>query len=86
MEICFWREPEKMAFFVCRVVEITLEHGVCEESVYGLAQYAGVALTTCKEEVEIRESCRVSKTAMILLQKRYQSKPELVPKVYVSHS
>ncbi|KAL7553425.1 hypothetical protein ACHAWF_016711 [Thalassiosira exigua] len=81
LSISYWIKPEMMPYFCCRVVQLSLEHGLCEDSVVGIDQYAGVLLEKCKEIPAIREACRVAKAAMTLHRERYDSS-EIVPRLY----
>lgn len=69
-----------MPFLGCRMVLFTLEHGVCQDSVFGFVQYASILCQQCKLIPGIQEACRVGKAAMELM-KRFGSSAELMPKV-----
>ena len=61
-------------------MQLSLEHGVCPDSVFGFVQYAAMVCQQCKLALGIQEACRVGKACMSLL-KKFDS-PEMVPKVY----
>jgi len=65
------------------MIQISLEHGVCKDSVFGFVQYAAIICNFSKsEEVKyIQEACRIGKVGMSLLQ-RYGSPADIMPKVY----
>ena len=69
-----------MPFLGCRMITLTLEHGVSQDSVFGFVQYAGLLCQQCNLIPEIREACRIGKAALSLLQNFDSS--DLVPKVY----
>ena len=62
-----------MAYIGCRIIRLTLEHGVCCESVFGLVQYAAVMCEQCGQVAEIQEACRVAKAALRLFKQKYDS-------------
>jgi len=62
------------------MIDLTLKHGMCEESVYSFIQYAAVVCQRCRDTTGMQEACRIGKVAMSLM-KRFSS-PEIVPKVY----
>jgi len=62
------------------MIQLSLEHGVCPDSVFGFVQYAAMVCQQCKLALGIQEACRVGKACMSLL-KRFDS-PDIVPMVY----
>lgn len=69
-----------MPYLGCRMIHLSLEHGVCPDSVFGFVQYAAMICQSSKLVPSIKEACRVGKAVMSLL-KRFDS-AEIVPKVY----
>mmetsp|Transcript_29918 Transcript_29918/g.63460 ORF Transcript_29918/g.63460 Transcript_29918/m.63460 type:complete len:393 (-) Transcript_29918:234-1412(-) len=79
--ISFFGKPEMLSFASCRMVRLTLEHGVCQDSVFGFTMFATVLCQQCNLPTPvIREACRVGKAVMPLL-KRFDSS-EIMPSVY----
>jgi len=76
--ISFWKRPMIMPFIGCRMIRISLEHGVSLDSVVGLVIYSGVYCQQSKLP-NIREACRIGKVAMSML-KRFDSS-EVLPRV-----
>jgi len=66
------------------MIQISLEHGVCKDSVFGFVQYAAIICNLSKsEEVKyIQEACRIGKVGMSLLQ-RFGSPVDIMPKAYL---
>jgi len=82
--IAFWKKPQLTTLIACRMIQISLEHGVCKDSIFGFVQYAAIVCNLNKsEEVKcIQEACRIGKVAMSLLQ-RYGSPADIMPKAYL---
>jgi len=80
MCIAFWKQPHIMAFLGCRMISISLEHGVCEDTVYGMVLYSAVLCQQCKLVSDIREACRVGNIGMSML-KRWVDSSDILPKV-----
>jgi len=77
--IAFWKKPTIMPFIGCRMIRISLEHGVSLDSVVGLVMYAGVLCQQSKLP-NIREACRIGKVAMSML-KRFVNSSDILPRV-----
>jgi len=69
-----------LPFACCRMVRLTLEHGVCEDSILGLVSYCGFICHATKQASVIREMGRVGKVVMNML-KRFDSSA-IMPNVY----
>lgn len=63
------------------MIQLSLKHGVCQDSVFGFLQYSAILCQQHKLTPDIREACRVGKMAMALL-KRFDSSEKILPKVY----
>jgi len=77
--ISFWKKPELMPFLGCRIIHLSLVHGVCQDSVFGFILYASVLCQQNKFDIDIQEACRVGRMAMSLL-KSFDS-AKIIPKV-----
>mmetsp|Transcript_3060 Transcript_3060/g.6785 ORF Transcript_3060/g.6785 Transcript_3060/m.6785 type:complete len:560 (-) Transcript_3060:69-1748(-) len=77
--IAFWKKPMIMPHIGCRMIRISLEHGVSLDSVVGLVMYSGVYCQQSKLP-NIREACRIGKVAMSML-KRFVNVSEAIPRV-----
>jgi len=82
--IAFWKKPQLTTLISCRMIQISLQHGMCKDSVFGFIQYAGMTCNLSKiEEVKyIQEACRIGKAGMSLL-KKYGSPVDIMPKAYL---
>lgn len=69
-----------MPQIACRMIQLSLEHGLCQDSAMAFCMHAAIVCQQCKETSVMREAYRIGKIAIQLL-KRYPS-PELVPMVY----
>ena len=64
----------------CRMIKLSLDHGVCKDSIFGFVQYAAVICHQSKEVKYIREACRIGKAAMALLN-RFGSHVDIGPEI-----
>jgi len=78
--ISYFSRSNMLPFACCRMAHLTLEHGVCEDSVLGLVIYCGFICQSTKQASVIREMGRVGKVIMNLL-KRFDSSA-IMPYVY----
>ena len=69
-----------MPQIACRMIQLSLEHGLCQDSAMALCMHAAIVCQQSKEIPVMREAYRIGKIAIQLL-KRYSSS-ELVPMVY----
>ncbi|KAL7537493.1 hypothetical protein ACHAXR_007855 [Thalassiosira sp. AJA248-18] len=65
--------------YACRLVELSLEHGVCKYSAIGIMRYA---MVLGKVIQDLQEGYRVGKLALKLLE-RFDSAQDLLPDVYL---
>lgn len=70
-----------MPFICCRMIAITLKHGLCQDSIFGLVLYAATLCQQIKITPVIQEACRIGKMGYSLMKKRFDSS-EMVPKIY----
>ncbi|KAL7529302.1 hypothetical protein ACHAXR_002888 [Thalassiosira sp. AJA248-18] len=80
--VAYWSKPERVPQIGSRMIHLSLEHGVCQDSAVALSMYAAILCQQCKLVPEMHEAWRIGKVAMLLLN-RYSS--EKVPMVYVCH-
>jgi predicted ATPase len=72
------RKSLSAAFVSCKMVELSMKHGTCEESVHGVAAFAAALKNTLGF---IDEGSVWGRTALLLL-KLFGDKPSLIPPVY----
>ena len=65
--IVYWSKPELMPFIACRIVKLSLEHGIFKDSILGFLQYSAILCQQTKPGLPIDNACRVGKVAMKLL-------------------
>lgn len=78
---CFLRLDvfcSSQSFPCSRMIELSLEHGLCRDSIVGLVQFA--SLLCIKSNAYIEPACRIGKAVMNVLSKRFDS-PEMVSKL-----
>ena len=63
----------------CRMIRITLDHGLCSESILGFVQYCGIICMQAQDAASMKEAYRIGKTVMPLLQEFTMSSPEILP-------
>jgi len=78
--IAFWKKPQMTPLIACRMIKLSLDHGVCKDSIFGFVQYAAVICHQSKEVKYIREACRIGKAAMALLN-RFGSYVDIGPEI-----
>ncbi|KAL3760940.1 hypothetical protein ACHAWU_009619 [Discostella pseudostelligera] len=83
LNVTYFRSPDTTFYLGCKMVGLTLKHGVCDESVYSFIQYASITCQRCRDLSKMQEACRIGKVAMSLL-RRFNS-PELVPKTFACY-
>ena len=73
-----------LPFIACRMITRTLDHGLCEDSIFGFIQYAAAICHASKDFQSIQEVCRIGKASM-RLQKRFGLSTQSIPKVYLMY-
>jgi hypothetical protein len=82
--VAYFRKPEMLPFFACRMVQLTMEKGLCKYSIFGFVQYA-IGLCTGKiAKTDIEYASRIGKAAMSCSKKRYHT-TELLPNLYLGY-
>ncbi|KAL7546858.1 hypothetical protein ACHAWF_010187 [Thalassiosira exigua] len=82
--VAFFARPEMLPFVACRVVQLTMEHGISQYSIMGLVQYAAVLCNT-KTQHAIQSASIIGKAAMSCLKQRLPSAEELIAKLYYTY-
>lgn len=83
MNIAYFKNPDTTLYVGCKMIGLTLKHGICAESVYSFIQYAAIICHRSRDSSEILEACRIGKIATSLM-KRFSS-PEMVPKIFACY-
>jgi hypothetical protein len=81
-QVAYFRKPEMLPFFACRMVQLTMEKGLCKSSIIGFISFA---MALCEGKIEkknIEDASRIGKAAMSLLMKRYHT-TGLLPNLYL---
>jgi len=82
--VAFFAKPKMFPFLVCRMVELTMKHGICKYSVMGFVMYAAVLCGKSSTSKDIKFASYIGKAAITCLKKRFQAAVQ-VPKVYFSY-
>ena len=78
-------KPEMLPFVACRMVQYTMEKGLCKFSIMGFVQFAGVLCTTSKIAKErIEGASQIAKAAMSCSKTRYDTTEQL-PFLYCAY-
>mmetsp|Transcript_7945 Transcript_7945/g.17919 ORF Transcript_7945/g.17919 Transcript_7945/m.17919 type:complete len:1329 (+) Transcript_7945:91-4077(+) len=77
--VAYFAKPKMFNFIVCRMVQLTIKHGVCKYSIMGLVQYAAGVLNSAKD---IQGASRIGNAAMSCWKKRFH-RAEMLPNLYV---
>jgi len=82
--VAYFVKPEVVLPICCRMVELTLAHGVTKHSVMGLLQYSAALCqrSSCKTEIasHVQAPCIIAKLAMSLLNRIESS--DIIGRVY----
>ena len=73
-----------LPLIACKMIKLTLDHGLCEDSIFGFVQYAAVICNKSTDFQSIQEVCRIGKTSM-RLQKRFGLSTQSIPKVHLMY-
>ena len=79
LTITYLKKPQMMVGIGCRMIRITLDHGLCSESILGFVQYCGIICMQAKDAASMKEAYRIGKTVMQLLPEFTMSSPEIFP-------
>ena len=73
-----------MVWAGCRMIKLSLEHGICSDSLFGFFLYSGSICRQSTSAPVTREACRVGKAVMSLIERPgfVESTPDLVPRAY----
>ena len=70
-------KPEMSTFIICRMVQYTMEKGLCKYSIAGFVQYAMLLCTSKITKVDIEGALRIAKAAMSCSKTRYDRTDQL---------
>jgi len=74
--VAFFAKPKIFPFLACRMTQLTMEHGVCKDSMMGFVQYA--TMLSGKNTVkDVQDASRIGKAAMSCLKKRFGAADQL---------
>ena len=81
IQVAFYSKPEMLPFLACRMVQLTMENGLCMDSLTG---FIVLAALMCKknmgDEIDILCATKIGKAAMTCLSQRYSA--EKIPVTY----
>jgi len=81
VRVAFYSKPEMLPFLACRMVQLTLENGLCMHSITG---FIVLAALLCKksmgDKIDILCATKIGKAAMTCLSQRYSA--EKIPEAY----
>ena len=78
--VAFFGKPEMIPIIACKMVQLTIENGICHRSIIG---FVNLAVVLCWNK-DIENAMRVGKAAMSCLSQRYK-KSELLNHTYLSY-
>jgi hypothetical protein len=81
-QIAYFRKPEMLTFFACRMVQLTMEKGLCKYSITGFVDYSWALCMGKIEKKDIEDASRIGKAVMSCWKKRYHT-TELLPNLYL---
>jgi hypothetical protein len=77
----FLGKPEMVPFLTCRVVQLTMENGLCKHSISGFLTLAALICSKSVPRKEIATSTKIGKAAMSCFTQRYNTS-EQIPVTY----
>ena len=81
----FFRKPEMSPFIACRMVEYTMEKGLCKYSILGFVQFASVLLSSkIGDKKGIKIASQIGKAAMSCSKTRYHTS-DILPNLYMGY-
>jgi len=81
--VAFLAKPRMVPFFICRMIQISMTHGICKFSSLGFVQYAAM-LCVDNTVIDIEEACKIGKLAISLL-KRFDSATDQISKILYTY-
>jgi len=71
-----------MIWASCRSIKLSLDNGVCPDSLFGFFLYCGTVSMQSKSSAVIKEACRVGKAVISLFNRPEFQSTLIVPRVY----
>ena len=81
--VYLWK-PEMMPFVACRLVQLTMENGLSEYSIFGFVQFATMICSNKVAQKSIEDASRIGKAAMSCFRERYNTATQL-PSIYLCY-
>jgi hypothetical protein len=75
--VAFFSKPEMLPFLACRVVQHTMENGMCKHSISGFLALAALLCGNTLPKKDIATSTKVGKAAMSCLTQRYNTSEQI---------
>jgi hypothetical protein len=79
--VAYFGKHEMIHFIACRMVGLTMKHGLCKHSILGLLQFASVLCNNMMAKKGIESASRIGKAAVSCFKERYNT-PDLVPDLH----
>jgi len=90
VHVAFFSRPDMVAFLVCKMVQLTMKHGICQWSLFGLVQFAAM-LNDSRMAKGIwdglsfsGDASRIGRAAISCWKKRFQTTEQL-PIIYAAY-
>jgi hypothetical protein len=80
----YFGKPEMMPFVASRMVQLTMENGLCEHSNSGFVQFAAMLCSSKPAKKSIERASQIGKAAMSCSRKRYNTASQL-PNLYLDY-
>ena len=80
----YFGKPEMMPFVASRMVQLTMENGLCEHSNSGFVQFAAILCSSKLAKKSIERASQIGKAAMSCSRKRYNTASQL-PNLYLDY-
>jgi hypothetical protein len=80
----YYAKQEMVPFITCRVVQQTMENGLCKHSFGGLFTLAAILCGNILPKKDIKSAMKIGKAAMSCFTQRYNTS-EQIPEIYASY-
>ncbi|KAL3780003.1 hypothetical protein ACHAW5_008324 [Stephanodiscus triporus] len=81
-QVAYFLKPAMIPFFACRMVQLTMEKGLCKYSIMAFVNYASALCLDKIKKKDIEDASRIGKAAMSCWMKRYHT-TDLLPNLYL---
>ena len=78
--LAYWKSPQMMIWGSCRSIKLSLDNGICPDSLFSFFLYSGTVCMQSKSSAVIKEACRVGKAVISLVNRPGFQSTLIVPR------